>query len=327
MHPRSTDPQTPAAWTRATTEPSQLGESPFWHPDERRLYWVDIAGRALLRLDPASGAVDRWAMPTEPGCLAPARRAGAPDGFVIALRAGIFRARGWGGALEPIADLPFDPATQRANDGKCDALGRFWVGTVHEPTEGPRQPVGALYCVDARGPGATTVRKVLDGVATANGLAWSPDGATLYWSDTPAHAVRAWDCNADREPVGEPRVLRRFDPKPPGWKPGQPGYGGRPDGAAVDAEGAYWCALYEGGRVQRLSPAGEVLADIALPVRCPTMPCLGGDDGRTLYVTSAREGRPAHELAELPQSGCVFALRVDVPGLPVAWFEDGRAAA
>jgi sugar lactone lactonase YvrE len=92
----------------------------------------------------------------------------------------------------------------------------------------------------------------------------------------------------------------------------------------VDAEGAYWCALYEGGRVLRLSPTGDVLAEIALPARCPTMPCLGGPDGRTLYVTSAREGRPADELAELPQSGCVFSTRVEVPGLPVAWFDDAR---
>lgn len=311
-------------WTPVPAEPCQLGESPFWHPEEQRLYWVDIAGRALLRLDPASGQVDRWAMPTEPGCMAPARRAGRADGLVIALRAGIFRAREWGGALEQIAELPFDAATERANDGKCDALGRFWVGTVHEPASGPREKVGALYCIDARTGGPATVQRVLGGVATANGLAWSPDGGTLYWSDTPAHAVRAWNCNAQHEPVGEPRLLRAFDPKPAGWQPGQGGYGGRSDGATVDAEGAYWCAMYEGGRVLRLSPAGDVLADIALPVRCPTMPCLGGDDGRTLYVTSAREGRPAAELAELPQSGCVFSMRVDVPGLPVAWFDDAR---
>ncbi|RYF25976.1 MAG: SMP-30/gluconolactonase/LRE family protein [Comamonadaceae bacterium] len=324
MH-ATTEPSTsPKGWTPVATAPSELGESPFWHPEEQRLYWVDIAGRALLRLDPASGHVDRWAMPTEPGCMAPARRAGRPDGLVVALRSGIFRAREWGGALEQIAELPFDPATQRANDGKCDALGRFWVGTVHEPKSGPRQQVGALYCVDARSGGPATVRRVLGGVATANGLAWSPDGTTMYWSDTPAHAVRAWNTNANHEPVGEPRVLRAFGAKPPGWKPGQPGYGGRPDGAAVDAEGAYWCALYEGGRVLRLSPTGEVLAEIAVPARCPTMPCLGGADGRTLYVTSAREGRPADELAELPQSGCVFSMRVDVPGLAVAWFDDAR---
>lgn len=313
------------SWTAVTTEPSQLGESPFWHPEERRLYWVDIAGRQVSRVDPASGRVEHWPMPTEPGCIAPVRG----GGLVVALRAGIFWAREWGGTLEPVAQLPFDPATERANDGKCDALGRFWVGSLHEPKEGPRQPVAALYCVDARGDGPATVRRMLGGVATANGLAWSPGGETLYWCDTPTHEIRTWRCDAALEPHGDPQVLKRYAPKPAGWQPGapaQPGqaaYGGRPDGGTVDAQGAYWSAAYEGGRVLRLSPAGDVLADLPLPVRCPTMPCLGGDDGRTLFVTSARQGRPAQELAELPQSGCIFSTRVEVSGLPVACFDPG----
>lgn len=306
-------------WTAVTTEPSQLGESPFWHPEEHRLYWVDIAGRRVSRLTPSSGHVEHWPMPTEPGCIAPMRG----GGLVVALRAGIFLARQWHGALEPLAELPFDPGTERANDGKCDALGRFWVGSVHEPQDGPRQPVAALYCVDARGAGPVTVRRMLDGAATANGLAWSPDGGTLYWCDTPSHELRAWACDDTLEPQGSPRVLQAFVPKPPGWQPGRPGYGGRPDGGTVDGQGAYWSALYEGGRVVRLSPAGELLEDIPIPVRCPTMPCLGGEDGRTLFVTSARQGRPAQELADLPQSGCVWSMRVAVPGLPVAFFEPG----
>ncbi|WP_311223185.1 MULTISPECIES: SMP-30/gluconolactonase/LRE family protein [unclassified Acidovorax] len=310
------------SWTAVTTEPSQLGESPFWHPQEHRLYWVDIAGRRVSRLEPSSGQLEHWPMPTEPGCIAPVRG----GGLVVALRAGIFLAREWRGALEPLAELPFDATTERANDGKCDALGRFWVGSVHEPKGGPRQPVAALYCVDARGAGPASVRRMLGGAATANGLAWSPDGSTLYWCDTPSHEIRTWPCDAALEPQGAHSVFHAFAPKPADWQPGQPGqavYGGRPDGGTVDVEGAYWSALYEGGRVVRLSPSGEVLADIPTPVRCPTMPCLGGDDGRTLFITSARQGRPAQELAELPQSGCVFSMRVAVPGLPVAYFEHG----
>lgn len=310
-------------WTPLAAPPAQLGESPFWHPQEARLYWVDIAGRAVLRSEADGGAVQRWPLPAEPGCIAPAHRDGAPAGLVLALRDRICHAPHWGGPLTTIARLPIDPATERANDGKCDALGRFWVGTVHEPASGPRQSVGALYCIDARGPGAARVRRMLGGVATANGLAWSPDGRTLYWSDTPTHTIRAWDCDAQREPVGAPRVLHRFDPKPPGWSaetddPGGPAYGGRPDGATVDAEGAYWCALYEGARVLRLSPEGRVLAELPTPLACPTMPCLGGPDGRTLFVTSARQGRGAAELARWPLSGQLLATRVAVPGLPVA---------
>ena len=297
-------------WTPLATAPAQLGEAPFWHSAEGRLYWADITGRALWRCDAEGGGAQRWPMPAEPGCIAPARRGGADAGLVIALRERICHAGTWGGPLTAIAHLPIDPATERANDGKCDALGRLWVGTMHEPASGPHQPVAALYCIDARGAGAPAVRRVLEGVRTANGLAWSPDGRRLYWSDTPAHVIRAWDCDERCEPVGAPRALRRFAPR----REGAP-YAGRPDGATVDAQGAYWCALYEGARLLRLSPRGQTLAELPVPVDCPTMPCLGGPDGRTLFVTTARRGgAPA---------GQVLRTRVDAPGLPVAWFEMG----
>ena len=109
-----------------------LGESPFWSANEGRLYWVDIAGRAALRIAPAGGATERWPLPSEPGCMAPAHTAGSPSGWVLALRDGIYRAQHWGGALQRIARLPYDPAHERANDGKCDPFGRFWVGTRDE---------------------------------------------------------------------------------------------------------------------------------------------------------------------------------------------------
>jgi sugar lactone lactonase YvrE len=112
----------------------------------------------------------------------------------------------------------------------------------------------------------------------------------------------------------ERRVFAQFAPPP---TRGLAGYGGRPDGAAVDAEGCYWVAMYEGGRVLRLSPAGETIAEVRMPARCPTMPCFGGADLRTVYVTSASKGRPDAELAEFPHPGCTFSFRVDVPGLPV----------
>lgn len=101
-----------------------------------------------------------------------------------------------------------------------------------------------------------------------------------------------------------------------------PGYGGRPDGAAVDSEGNYYVAMFEGQRVLKLSPGGEVLAEIPTPVVCPTMVCFGGDDLQTLYLTTARHGRPAAELAAMPLSGAVFSMRVTVPGLPVNFFAD-----
>ena len=312
-----------APWSTVPGSLSKLGESPFWHPQERRLYWVDIAGRVLLRWSPGDADVERWSMPSEPGCIAPARMNGRESGLVIALRHEIFHAAHWGGALRHVATLPIDPQTQRANDGKCDALGRFWVGTVHEPASGPRQAVAGLYCVDLRSASAVSVRLMRDGVATANGLAWSPDGARMYWSDTPAHAIRVWDCDAQHEPVGEGRVFHAFAGKPAGWQPGEWGYGGRPDGAVVDAEGNYWCAMYEGARVLQLAPDGEVMAELAAPVQCPTMPCLGGQENDTLFVSSASQGRPADEIAKMPASGQVLYRPLPIKGLPVCWCELG----
>lgn len=306
-------------WQTLVAQPSELGESPFWHPDEQLLYWVDIAGKKIKRSNVFMGTVESWAMAAphdlEPGCIAPARS----GGLVVALRDGIYRAPTWGGALEQLAGATYDPRTTRFNDGKCDPLGRFWAGTIYEPRDAR---AAALYCLDGRAGHTPALVRMAGDATVGNGLAWSADSRTLYWADTTGHVIHAWDWDAAGNTLVRQRVFRQFPPKPPGWQPGMPGYGGRPDGAAVDSEGNYWVAMYEGGRVLKLSPGGELLADMPTPVVCPTMVCFGGDDLQTLYLTTARHGRPAAELAALPQSGCVFSMRVDVPGLPVNFFAD-----
>ena len=118
------------------------------------------------------------------------------------------------------------------------------------------------------------------------------------------------------------RVFMQWPIKPECWQPGMSGYGGRPDGAAVDVQGNYYVAMYEGARLLKLSPAGELLADIAVPAQCPTMPCFGGIDLKTLCLTTARHQRPMAELQRYPDSGCVFAMLVEAPGLPVNFFLD-----
>jgi sugar lactone lactonase YvrE len=300
-------------WEVAVAAPDQLGESPFWHPLEQRLYWIDIEGKKVRRWDPASAqAPEDWQLPQEPGCIAPARS----GGLVLGLRDGIYRARSWGGPLQAIVRFQHGDTT-RFNDGKADPLGRFWAGTYYQPKDARK---ANLYSVDCRpengNSGKPIVQLKAHNATTANGLAWSPDQHTVYWSDTAQACIYAWDFEAPANVMRHHRVFRQFDPKPDGWQPGQGGYGGRPDGAAVDAEGAYWCAMYEGARLLRLSPAGEVLAEVPVPAQCPTMPCFGGADGRTLYLTTARHKRPAQELQAYPHSGCVFAARVEVPGLP-----------
>jgi sugar lactone lactonase YvrE len=302
------------AWQKLGLDTYDLGESPFWHPQEQALYWVDIPGKKILRAPGGAGAVQSWDMPSEPGCMAPA----ASGGLVIALRHGVFRARSWGGALELLTTLPYDPKTVRANDGKCDALGRFWVGTIDEPKA---SRAAELFSIDCRN-GAAVVQRQAGDALTANGLAWSPRGTTLYWADTPSHVLHAWDFDLQRNTLSAHRVQLQFAAKPAGWSFAERSYQGRPDGAAVDVDGNYWVSMFEGRRVCCFAPDGRLLRALETPAQCPTMPCFGGPDLQTLYLTTARHGRGAPELAQFPDSGAVFFTRVDTPGLPVNFFVD-----
>ncbi len=302
-------------WQTVTQEPSALGESPFWHPQERLLYWVDIPGRKILRANPVTGAVQSWEMPLEPGCIAPA----ASGGLVVALRDGIYRAQEWGVGLRLLHRIDHDVVTTRFNDGKADPLGRFWAGTMYEPRT---SAVAELLCLDCRDGRTPQVQRMAGGVTIANGLAWSPDRRQVYWADTLQHTIWVWDWNAEDNTMSGEREFHRFAPKPEGWHSGMDGYGGRPDGAAVDCAGNYYVAMFEGQQILKLAPDGRILAAIETPVVCPTMPCFGGDDLKTLYVTSARYNRPTQELAQMPESGCVFSTRVEVAGLPVNLFRD-----
>jgi len=282
---------------------SLLGESPMWHPDEAALWWCDIPGKRLNRFDPATDAHAHWDFNTEPACCAP-----LPGGqLVLGMRDGLWRFDPASGRRERLARPPYDTAHERFNDGKADPQGRFWVGTICEP----RLPaLGTMQCFAANG-----LTQRFDGVSISNALAWSPDGRTMYWADTYTNILYAFDFEPESGELSRRRIFVRF----PIEAPDQPrdDYLGRPDGAATDREGCLWVAMYDGQRVLRLSPEGQVLRHVHLPVRCPTMPAFGGDDVKTLYITTAREHRPAAELAAQPWAGCVLALNVDVAGLPV----------
>ena len=296
LKPEPTAPPSPFACVLDIK--ASLGECPVWSPAEQVLYWVDINAPALNRFDPANGRNVAMPMPESIGCFA-MRRAG---GFVVALRGGIWLARANGTLERKVAEAPYDPHHHRCNDGRCDAAGRFFIGTMNE----------------ARGANSATlfrldpdfhVTQILDNFMISNGLAWSPDGRTMYHADTPAQIVRAFDYDASTGTPKNPRVFAQWT-----------GETDRPDGAAVDSAGNYWVAFYRGGKVVKLSPQGVVMAEYETPAMCPTMCAFGGADLRTLYVTSARQMRDADELARLPQSGGIFALAVDIPGLPEPQF-------
>lgn len=278
--------------------PMQLGECPVWHPEESSLYWIDIAGKAVHCFHLATSQHRSWSLPSEPGCLARSTE----GRMVVAIRSGIVLLDTANGSVAPIVDAPYDPALMRFNDGRCDAAGRLWVGTLYEPRD---KAGGSLFCLD-RG----KIRNVGNPVTVSNGVAFSLDNRTLFHSDTTAHRITAYPFDLVRGEIGKGKVFRQFSTDKTN------NYGGRPDGAAIDSEGAYWCAMYEGGRILRLSPDGEILRDIALPVRCPTMIAFGGADLKTLFITTARHNRPDDELAKLPMSGKILAMHVDVAGCP-----------
>ncbi len=274
---------------------AELGECPIWSVEEQALYFVDIKGKALHRFAPATGAHRTFPMPEEIGCIG----FGKGGGFIAGFRSGLWLLDAEGNRLRKLADNPEDQRTSRFNDGRVDPAGRYLAGTIDEPKDGGK---ANLYRYDSRG-----ITSLAEGLLTSNGVAFSPDGRTLYHADTPTFTVWRYAYDPTTGQATDKTLFVRLLPTETDR--------GRPDGAAVDAEGCYWTALFEGGRIQRYSPDGRLLAEHPVPARCPTMVCFGGPDLMTLYVTSARTDRPPDELDAYPHSGSLFTMPVDVPGL------------
>lgn len=271
-----------------------LGECPLWSVAEQVLYFVDIKQSRIHRFDPASNALSTLQLDEEIGCIGLAEG----GGFIAGLRSGIWLISSTGEMTCKLANNPEDQSISRFNDGMVDPAGRFIAGTVDETRE---RGIASLYRYDSRG-----LEKLSGGLLTSNGVAFSPDGKRLYHSDTLRYSLYTYDYDVTTGSATNRQLFAKF---------GSESDKGRPDGGAVDAEGCYWTALFEGGRVQRYSPDGELLAEYPVPAKCPTMVTFGGEDMRTLYCTSASIGRSAEELAQYPLSGTLFSMRTDVPGL------------
>jgi sugar lactone lactonase YvrE len=275
-----------------------LGESPRWHTAEQRLYWVDIAEQRLHRWDSISGAVDSRQFDQPVACFA----FRCDGGLVLGMKDGCALLDSW-----DASPIPFGPQVlagrphHRMNDGRTDSMGRFWVGSVNSAKDAND---AALYRLDADG----VLTDIEGGMLTCNGAAFSSDGRFAH-TDTPSHAVRVYDVDPANGALSKRRILHQFTP---GVGPGL----GRPDGGSFDAEGCYWTALFDGWRVVRLSPTGELLREMPLPVQRPTMIAFGGEDGCTAFVTTATTGLSDEQLAEQHGAGGIFTFRVDVPGVP-----------
>ena len=275
-----------------------LGECPLWHPLEQVLYWVDISGKTINRFDPTTRTNQAWPTPTEPGCIA-LRESG---GLIAACRDGFYSFDTSVGIGPKIADAPYDTTNMRFNDGKCDEAGRFWAGAMYEPRT---EAIAAMFVL-AKGKVQTAWGAESGlGVKVSNGLAFDPTRGVVYQSDTPNHIAYRFPFDAAKGEVGERQTFFTRDADK-----AKPDYAGRPDGAAIDLDGNYWSAQYEGGRVECYSPDGTLRQTIMVAAKRTTMVAFGGEDFKTIYITTAREGASAEELAKFPHSGGLFAVEL-----------------
>jgi sugar lactone lactonase YvrE/DNA-binding IclR family transcriptional regulator len=284
---------------------AQLGECPVWHPGERVLYWVDILHPAVYRFDPATGRNEG----RETGKLVSAVIPAADGRLLVASQDGIEWLDFATGALTPFANPEDGIPDNRLNDAKAGPDGRIWIGSRSMQVDASK-PSGALYRIGADG---ASERKE-GGLVVANGLGWSPDGRTFYLVDTIPGIIYAYDSDPATGALSARRTFARL-----------PEAEGRLDGLAVDAGGGVWCAIWDGWRVCRWSPDGTPDLSIDLPVPRPSSIAFGGDDLRTMYITSARTRLPASTLAEAPLSGGLFACKTEFAGTPVRLFGEIHA--
>ena len=280
----------------------QLGETPLWCDRTRKLWWLDIELPKLQSYDPTTGAHDIVPLP---GTFAGTQALTVQGDRLLAEDLTLYRCDPGSHARAEVAVVERG-LDNRLNDGRVDARGRFWVGTMDNQLH---RPNGGLYRIDANG----ASMKVAGDVVVSNGIAFSPDGTVLYFTDTRKHICYAYDLDLDDGVATNRRVFADHSAT-----------GERPDGACVDVDGCIWMAFFAGGRIVRHRPDGIVDRVIRLPVTNPTCLCFGGDDLRTLYVTSATKFLSPEQRNSEPLAGSLFAIDGLGQGLPENRFGHGR---
>ena len=271
-----------------------LGEGPVWDDQQQRLLWLDILPGLVHRADPATGSDDVFRVGKPVG--AASLRGGG--GLVLAVEDGFALLDPDWQRLDQVAVIEHAGPRARFNEGKCDPAGRFLAGTMaYDLSPG----AGSLYRLDPD----LAVTRLLEGVTISNGLAWTADGTTLYYIDSPTQGVDAFGYDAGTGRLADRRRVVDI-----------PAAAGLPDGMTIDADGCLWVALYGGSAVHRYAPDGRLDATLSFPVTNITCPVFGGPGFSVLYVTSAREGLDERQLAAQPHAGAVFAADVGTRGLP-----------
>ena len=276
-----------------------LGECPLWSVKEQVLYFVDILKPALYRFNPTNGDVKEYAMPEDIGCVG-LRENG---GFIAAMRTAIFLLDTAGKITRKIADNPTNPAQSRFNDGSVDPWGHFWCGTVWEAGSEQKAKICRIEKNNL------SFKVIIEKLNISNGIAFTPDKKWLYYTDTPANSLYKIALEKETgDPVGASKLVHHFGT-------------GQPDGASFDSEGNYWSAQYGDGLVLCLSPKGEIINKVHVPVKQVTMAAFGGKDLDTLFITTARENMSEEELEKDPQAGNLFSVKVDAKGMEETFFQ------
>lgn len=280
----------------------QLGETPLWCDRTRKLWWLDIEQPKLQSFDPSTGSHEAIDLP---GTFAGTQALAETGDRLLAEDLTLYLRDLDGGRRTDVVTVERE-LDNRFNDGRVDARGRFWVGTMDNALH---RPNGGLYRIDRDG----TVVRIDGDVIVSNGIAFSPDGRTLYFTDTRRHLCYAYDLDLDDGAVTNRRVFADHTST-----------GDRPDGACVDVDGCIWMAFFAGGRIVRHRPDGTVDRVVTMPVTNPTCLCFGGTDLRTLYVTSATKFLSTARRAAEPLAGSLFAIEGLGQGLPEHRFGQGR---
>lgn len=271
-----------------------LGEGPSWDTAAGLLYWVDIKRPAVFSWKPDVGQTGLWPMKRPVGFASPAKDNrlvfGDADGFGFLDLAT--------GEIERVSDPESHLPGNRFNDGKVDRQGRLWAGTMDDMGI---EPSGNLYRFDPD----RSVHLMETGVICSNGIGWSPDNRTMYFTDSMVRTIWTYEFDPTTGALGERRA---FATLPPGK--------GLPDGLTVDSEGFVWSAMWDGWRIVRFSPDGSIDREIRMPVQRPSSCMFGGPGLRTLYITSACVELGWDALKDGPLAGSLFALETDVAGLP-----------
>ena len=285
-------------------ERDQLGETPFWDEATQRLYWCDIVGKEVRRLDPSSGRIERWPMPQYSSGIVPTDDGNA----VVMLVDGVYRLDLTSGETTPFTRPDTDPHN-RSNEVRTDPQGRLWLGSMFNNIgpSGEDRPVaaqnGSVFCITPDG----FAKRMLSDIAITNTFCWSPDGRRFYTNDTKQRVIWSFAYDPDGPTLHDRQVFAEGDIAP-----------GNPDGSSMDEDGCLWNARWGGSRFVRFTPGGKIDREIELPAKQPSSCAFGGADRKTLYMTTARQGQD--DLPPDALDGSLFVTELDVAGMAMPRF-------